>query len=58
MTLSLTLSRTHREALGKNQLRVVCSGSDDPVIDLGDISEALAEECSDVDFVILEGMGR
>ena len=47
-----------RDALSTHRLRVVCSGSDDPVIDLSIVSEELASECSGVDLVILEGMGR
>ena len=51
-------SPPRREALSSGVLRVVCSGSDDPVIDLMNTSEELAAECDGVDLVILEGMGR
>ncbi len=47
-----------REALGSGQLRVVCSGSDLPVIDLTTVSEEMAAECASADLIVLEGMGR
>jgi type II pantothenate kinase len=47
-----------REALHSSMLKVVCSGSDMPVIDLSVVSMELAMECEGVDLIILEGMGR
>ncbi|GAX75016.1 hypothetical protein CEUSTIGMA_g2462.t1 [Chlamydomonas eustigma] len=47
-----------REALDSSRLKVVCSGSDLPVIDLSVVSKELAAECEGVDLVVLEGMGR
>jgi uncharacterized protein with ATP-grasp and redox domains len=39
-------------------LTVVSTGTDVPVIDLADVSDALNETASDADLIVLEGMGR
>ncbi|KAG2443788.1 hypothetical protein HXX76_002131 [Chlamydomonas incerta] len=44
--------------VGSGRLRVVCSGSDMPVIDLSRLSEEAVAATADCDLVVLEGMGR
>ena len=46
------------DAMREGRLRVVPSGSDLPVIDLGKLSPALCDAVADAELVILEGMGR
>ncbi|CAG8442127.1 6555_t:CDS:10 [Acaulospora colombiana] len=40
------------------KLSVMATGSSSPCLDLRRINDDLAEACKDVDFVLLEGMGR
>ena len=44
--------------ISSRKLRIVPSGNALPVIDLRQVSEELANEARDADFVVLEGMGR
>ncbi|KXZ49303.1 hypothetical protein GPECTOR_22g897 [Gonium pectorale] len=46
------------EATSSGALRVVCSGSDLPVIDLTQLSPEAVEAAADCDLIVLEGMGR
>ena len=46
------------DALCHGRLKLVASGNGCPLIDLGQVSVALAEEAGSADLVILEGMGR
>jgi type II pantothenate kinase len=47
-----------RDALADGRLRIIASGSDLPVIDLGKLSPVLCDAVADAQLVILEGMGR
>lgn len=47
-----------RRGLAGGALRVVSSGNDLGVIDLGRVSPEVAAECEGCDLVVLEGMGR
>ena len=45
-------------ALFTGTLKIASNGSDLPVIDLGAIDAALAEDARDADLIVLQGMGR
>ncbi|EFJ49670.1 hypothetical protein VOLCADRAFT_80583 [Volvox carteri f. nagariensis] len=45
-------------AISSGQLRVVCSGSDLPVIDLTKLSPEAVDAAAECDLIVLEGMGR
>ncbi|GIL51082.1 hypothetical protein Vafri_7187 [Volvox africanus] len=45
-------------AVASENIRVVCSGSDLPVIDLTQLSKEAVDATADCDLIILEGMGR
>ncbi|KAG2500599.1 hypothetical protein HYH03_001367 [Edaphochlamys debaryana] len=45
-------------AVEAGAIRVVCSGSDMPVIDLTQLSQEAVDACSACDLIVLEGMGR
>ncbi|CAG8605140.1 7622_t:CDS:2, partial [Acaulospora morrowiae] len=45
-------------AWASKKLSVIATGSSSPCLDLRRINDDLAEACKDVDFVLLEGMGR
>ncbi|GIL75193.1 hypothetical protein Vretimale_7880 [Volvox reticuliferus] len=47
-----------RMAVASENIRVVCSGSDLPVIDLTQLSKEAVDATADCDLIILEGMGR
>ncbi|KAL1924465.1 uncharacterized protein VTP21DRAFT_4119 [Calcarisporiella thermophila] len=47
-----------KDAWTHGRLTVFGTGSASPCLDLRRINEDLADECRDVDFVVLEGMGR
>ncbi|KAJ3229620.1 hypothetical protein HDU81_005217 [Chytriomyces hyalinus] len=46
------------KAVKTHKLKVVGTGSASPCLDLRYMSEDLTAECEDVDFVVIEGMGR
>ncbi|KAJ3064126.1 hypothetical protein HDU98_000142 [Podochytrium sp. JEL0797] len=45
-------------AIKVRKLKVIGTGSASPCLDLRRINEELANECREVDFVVIEGMGR
>ncbi|KAI9342603.1 fumble-domain-containing protein [Obelidium mucronatum] len=45
-------------SLQKLKLKVIGTGSASPCLDFRHVNEELAAECSDADFVVIEGMGR
>ncbi|XP_065178051.1 4'-phosphopantetheine phosphatase-like isoform X1 [Sycon ciliatum] len=47
-----------RTALLENRLVIVETGSTSPCIDLSRVDSKLCEMCREVDFIVLEGMGR
>jgi damage-control phosphatase, subfamily II, stand-alone protein len=53
-----TVDAALRSAVAVGRLRVVSSGSDQPGIDLRQVSMEVAAEAEGADLVVLEGMGR
>ena len=45
-------------ALSNQNISVIETGSSSPCLDLERISHQVVENCKDVDFVVIEGMGR
>ncbi|KAI9099415.1 fumble-domain-containing protein [Phlyctochytrium arcticum] len=58
MPLVAGLDAVVRDAWAERRLIAVGTGSASPCLDMTRVSEEVAAECRDVDFVVVEGMGR
>ncbi|RKO97700.1 hypothetical protein CXG81DRAFT_15336 [Caulochytrium protostelioides] len=53
-----TIDPVWADALARGQLQVMDSGSDSTCLDLTRLAHALVDAAADIDFVVIEGMGR